>query len=329
MKVLITGGTGFIGSRLALQCLKNGEEVRVLGQENNSVERHNRHEVQAAGAEVVVGSIVGDVALPGLLEGIDVVFHLAACQHEANVPDQRFWDVNVNGTRNLLEASLQAGVRRFVHGSTIGVYGGATRGVIDEQSALNPANIYGITKLEGERVVQRFREKIPTVIVRISETYGPGDQRLLKLFKGIDKRIFIMIGKGENLHHQIYIDDLVEGLILAAKEGEAVGKMLPLAGKEPVTTNQMVGIIAKVLGKSVRGFRAPMLPFLFLAVLMEKTLRPLGIQPPLHRRRMDFFIKSFVLSQEAARQVLKFIPKVSFEQGAAETAKWYKRMGYL
>lgn len=329
MKILITGGTGFIGSRLALRCLERGDSVRVMGQENNSAEAENRRLIESRGAEIVLGSVTEKDKLSEAVRGVDLVYHLAAAQHEANVPDQHFWDVNVTGTRNILEASVAAGVKRFVHGSTIGVYGSMLKGEIDESSPVKPDNIYGVTKLEAERLVFSFREKMPVVIIRISETYGPGDRRLLKLFKAIDKKAFFLIGSGENIHHLIYIDDLLQGLFLAATAEKAVGKVFVLSGRGSVTTNEMVETIAKELGTRIPKFRAPFWLFLLIATMMEKTLRPMGVQPPLHRRRMDFFKKSFLFSQKEAQRNLGFVPKYSFSDGVARTAKWYSEMGYL
>jgi nucleoside-diphosphate-sugar epimerase len=328
MKVLITGGTGFIGSRLTLRCLEKGYSVRILGQENTLAESENKALIEEKGAEVVLATVTDRESVFESLEGIDIVFHLAAAQHEMNIPDERFWDVNVNGTRNMLEASVQAGVKRFVHGSTIGVYG-ALEGVIDERSPCEPDNIYGVTKLEGERLVLSFKEKLPVVIIRISESYGPGDRRLLKLFKAIDKNVFLMIGDGKNVHHLIYIDDLIDGFLLAATAEEAIGNVFVLSGKEPVTTNEMVAVITEQLGKNMPKFRLPLVPMLIVATFVEKLLRPIGVQPPIHRRRMDFFRKSFTFSQEMASRVLGFTPKVDFRQGVLETANWYKKMGYL
>jgi nucleoside-diphosphate-sugar epimerase len=329
MKTLITGGTGFIGSRLALKCLERGDSVRVLGQENTEAEASNRKLIEANGAEVMLAAVTDKEKVTAAVKGIDVVFHLAAAQHEANVPDQHFWDVNVTGTRNVLEASAAAGVGWLVHGSTIGVYGSAPEGTIDERTPVAPDNIYGVTKLEGERLALSYADRLPVVAIRISETYGPGDRRLLKLFRAINKRTFVMIGNGENLHHPIYIEDLIEGFLLAASCEAAVGKVLVLSGKEPVTTNEMVETIAQQLGTRVRGFRAPLAPFLALAVVVGKTCGPLGIQPPIHPRRMDFFRKSLVFSQEEASRVLGFVPQRTFEYGVRETATWYREMGYL
>jgi nucleoside-diphosphate-sugar epimerase len=329
MNILITGGTGFIGSRLALRCLERGDDVRVLGQANTPAEEEHRQLLESSGAAITLASVTDPERVLDVLQGVDIVYHLAAAQHEANVPDQRFWDVNVTGTRNLLEASLKADVKRFIYGSTIGVYGGGGQGPIGEASPLQPEHVYGVTKLAAENLVLSVQHKIPVVIIRISETYGPGDHRLLKLFRAIKTRMFFVIGSGANMHHLIYIDDLVDGLFLSATVEEAVGKTFVLAGNEPITTNEMVTTIADHLGVPTRRFRVPLFPFLMGAALLETILRPLGIQPPLHRRRMDFFRKSFAFSLEQPAQTLGFTPRYSFHQGVAETVRWYTKMGHL
>jgi dihydroflavonol-4-reductase len=329
VNVLITGGTGFIGSRLALNCLKNGEHVTIFGQENTEAESLNRKLVENAGASVILGSVTDRSTIFEIMRDIDIVYHLAAIQHEMNVPDQKFWDINVAGTKNVLEASVKGDIKRYIHGSTIGVYGTALEGKLNEQSPTQPDNIYGITKLEGEKLALSFQTKIPVVVVRISETYGPGDRRLLKLFKGIKNKTFFMIGDGKNLHHPIYIDDLVHGLSLAASIEGLSGKTFVLPGKEIVTTNQMVDTIAHEFGTKIPRFRAPLSLFIFLATIMELSLRPIGVQPPLHRRRMDFFTKSFIFSMEQSSKLLGFTPHVKFQEGVNYVAKWYTEMGYL
>ena len=329
MKVLITGGTGFIGSRLALHSLQKGHSVTIIGQENNAVESQNRCLIEAQGGQTAICSVTDREKIFDVIKDADVVYHLAAAQHEANVPDKTFWDVNVNGTRNVIEASLDARVKRFVHGSTIGVYGTSLEGRLDELSPVKPDNIYGITKLEAENLVRSFREKLPVVVIRISETYGPGDHRLLKLFKAIKKNAFCLIGNGQNVHQLIYIGDLIDGLNRAASIEEAVGKVFVFSGKDALTTSRIVEIIAAELGRKVPRLGLPLPPFVALAAVMEAICRPLGIQPPLHRRRMDFFKKSFQFSQQQSREIMGFMPRVSFAEGVAETAKWYRGAGYL
>jgi dihydroflavonol-4-reductase len=329
MNLLITGGTGFIGSRLAFRCLERGDSVTVLGQANNSTEEENRKVLESRGAIMHLATVTDREHVSRALKQVDCVYHLAAAQHEANVPDQHFWDVNVEGTRNVLEASVRTGVKHIVHGSTIGVYGASLEGAIDERSALRPNNIYEQTKLAAEKLVLDYKDKLPVSIIRISETYGPGDRRLLKLFKAIKKNVFFIIGNGNNLHHLIYIEDLIEGMFLAASVKEAQGQIFVMAGKEILTTNEMTAIIARQLGVKIPKMHAPIAPFLAAAVVLEAICRPLGIQPPLHRRRMDFFRKSFTFTMDRPEKTLGFLPKKGFIEGVAETVKWYDEMGLL
>ena len=298
---MITGGSGFIGSRLAIKSREMGYFVKVLTQVNTAAEEENLDEMRSHGIEVFVGAVTDKDIAERAVKDADVVFHLAAAQHEANVPDEYFRNINVEGTRTVIEACIREGVGRFVYGGTIGVYGSALDGEIDEESPQRPENIYGVTKAEAEKLVAEYADKMPVSIVRISETYGPGDRRLLKLFKAIDSGMFFMIGPGENKHQLIYVDDLIDGLYLAATTGNAVNETFVLAGREVLTTNEMANSIAKAVGKSVRKLRAPLWVFMLAATILETVLKPLGIQPPLHRRRMDFFQKELLFFQGKAQ----------------------------
>ena len=328
MRILITGGTGFIGSQLAYSCLNKGYAVRVLGQTNNEAEKANLRKLKEAGVECVICSITDKPKVGEALKGIDAVFHLAAAQHEMNVPDEHFWKVNVDGTKTLLRSCLERGVKFVLHGSTIGVYG-ELRGVITEESPCRPDNIYGITKFEGEKVARSYADRIAVSIIRIPEVYGPGDRRLLKLFKAVRGGRFIIPGKGKNLHHPIFVRDLIDGFFCALEKKEAKGETFLLSGPRPVTTEEMVECVAGALNVQLKVIHVPFWPFWAAAFLMEKTLRPLGIQPPLHRRRMDFFKKSFELSSRKARELLGFEAKTDFAQGARLTAEWYEKEGLL
>jgi nucleoside-diphosphate-sugar epimerase len=329
MKILVTGGTGFIGSRLALDARGQGHQIVVAGQLNSDAERARAQELANAGVRIEQGPLQDPAYARRVADGCEVVIHLAAAQHEANVADAYFFDVNVNGTQTLLDASKSAGVRRFVYGSTIGVYGDSSGQTLDENTPPRPANVYGRSKLRAEEVVNSYRQVLETSIVRISETYGPADFRLLKLFRALNRGRFFIIGSGLNRRQVIHVRDLARGLMLAASCPAAVGETFVMAGGETMTTREMVRQIASALGRSAPSWRAPMWPFLTAAFLFERTLSPLGIQPPLHRRRLDFFRKSFVFSTAKAQKLLDFTPTLSFADGTIETAKWYRDQGYL
>ena len=329
MKVLITGATGFIGSRLSKTCRERGLEVVALGQENNEVEAERNEELRRIGAAVASLDLGSDTALGAHLAGVDIVFHLAAAQHEMNRPDGHFWSINVDGTRRMLEASVAAGVRRFVHGSTIGVYGDSSVAEIDESTPPSPDNIYGVTKAAGEKLVLEYAGRLPVTVIRISETYGPGDRRLLKLFRSIKAGKFLLIGSCRNIHQPIHVDDLADVLLIAAENTAAIGEVFVAPGQEKLTTEQMCRSIAAVLGTPLPRLRLPMLPVLIASIVLEKTLRPLGIQPPLHTRRLDFFHKSLAFSGRKLETVLGVSPARTFAMGARETAEWYERQGLL
>jgi nucleoside-diphosphate-sugar epimerase len=329
VRVAITGATGFIGSRLALRRLAFGDCVRALGRENNPAEAANARELAAAGAQLRSTPVSDRTGLVAAFRGVDVVFHLAAAQHESAMPESYFREVNVEGTRNVMEAACAAGVQRIVHGSTIGVYEALPGMTVNEHTPLVPQNVYGVTKLAAEKVVRCEGKRIPWVIARISESYGPGDRRLLKLFRGAARGLLVQIGGGANLHHMVYIDDLLDGLDAAARVPEAEGRSYVLAGPEPVPTRMLLDAVAGALGgRSVR-LKVPLAPLLALAVVLEHTLAPLRIQPPLHRRRLDFFRKSFAFAQNEAQRDLCYSPKVDLVSGVERTLAWYRAQRLL
>ncbi len=328
-RILVTGGSGFIGSRLALLASQHGHAPTVVTAVNNATERARCDELVNSGVTVIEASLDGTNALSRALESHDAVIHLAAAQHEAERPESYFHQINVEGTRRLLDLAARAGVRRFVHGSTIGVYGSAADRVLDERSPLFPDNAYGRTKAAAESVVRENHADMEYCIVRISETYGPGDMRLLKLFRGIRSGRYLTVGDGENEHQLIYVDDLVRGLLAACEAPAANGATIVLAGAERLTTNAMVAAIGAAVSSRRAVRHAPLWPFLALAYVMELTFGPLGLKPPLHRRRLDFFRKSFRFSTAAAEQLLGFRAETSFSEGARRTAQWYRSKGLL
>ncbi len=326
MRIAISGATGFIGSRLAPKALADGHEINAFGLTSGRAEAPRA----AALARVGIGIAPLDLTAtidPAALAGSDVVIHLAAAQHEMNVPDAHFRAVNVEGTRRLIEAAIAAKVRRFVHASTIGVHGEGD-GVLSETAPLRPDNIYEATKLEAERVVKGHAGRIETVVVRVPETYGPGDMRLLKLFKGVQKGRFVIVGQGQNRHQPIYVDDMAALLLLLAEHPAAHGIFIA-GGPRALTTEAMVAAVRRAIGGTRTPPCLPAAPFLALAWLCERGLRPLGIQPPLHRRRLGFFLKDQPIDAGHVAQILGFTPETDFGEGVARTAAWYRAEGFL
>lgn len=329
MKVLVTGGTGFIGSRMALHCHEQGDEVRVLARRRVRSDRPGIRELDAAGIAIIEGSVTDPASVEPACRGIDVVYHLAAAHNESHVPEDYFRQVNVHGTANVLAAARAAGVKRFVHASTAGVYGPGQDGVIRDTCPLSPNNAYTRSKLEAEALVREAGRELPCVILRLSETYGPADGRLLKLFKGLARGRYLHVGRGDNLHHPIYVADLVRALRLAGEHPAAPDRTWLVAGPRALTTREMVASICRALQRPEPRLRVPLAPLHLAARALETVCPPLGIRPPLHRRRLDFFVKNFQFVADDVRSVLGFTPWIDFDEGAAHTAAWYRQMNLL
>jgi dihydroflavonol-4-reductase len=329
LRLLVTGVSGFIGSRLALHLQRNGVDAVFTGRDANEIERARLRELAAAGVTVRLGDLREAAFVRDIVSGRNAVLHLAAAQHEGHMSDDYFHATNVEATRLLLKASAAAGVRRFVYGGTIGIHGASDAAPINEDSPVDPLNIYTRTKLAAEAVVREFSSRTEIVVCRIGETYGPGDLRLLKLFKAIERRRFVMIGTGENERQPIYVDDLVRALMAAVLRPEAANETILLPGNEVMTTRTMVAHIAAALGKPMPRLRVPMLPVLAAAVASHAVLRPFGLRSPLQPRSLDFFRKSFVFATTKAKTVLGVEPIVPFSEGVQATLRWYRAQGYL
>ena len=331
MKVLITGATGFIGTNLSLHYAQMGHQVVGVSKEATHAERENAADLIQAGVELLKGSITDEVLLRQAINGVDVVFHIAAAMREANIPDQVFWDVNVNATRRLLEFSKEQGVSRFIYCSSIGAMGWSMQKPANEHSPCKPEDIYQVTKKAAEELCLEYHKthSYPVVIIRPADVYGPRDRRLLKLFKGIKKGRFVMIGSGKNEHHMVHVNDLVAAFSLAATVEEAVGQIFIIAEDCPVQLNRLVEIVAEETGSSLPKFSAPLLPVQAAAVVVEGICKPLGIQPPLYPRRVDFFRTDYSFDITKAQQVLGYKPQFDIRRGVRDTLKWYKQREML
>ncbi len=326
MKALVTGANGFTGSYLTKHLLNKGYDVRVLVRKNSNLSTLEGLPVEYAYADLAADDPVEDA-----VAGVDVVFHIAALYRAENVPKRMFWAVNVEGTRKLLQAAKKADVKRFVHCSTVGVQGEIKNPPAKEEDPYNPGDYYQESKMEGELLALNFfkKENLPGTVVRPVGIYGPGDTRFLKLFKYIYNGKFRMIGSGKVLYHLTYVEDLVAGIALAGEKEEALGEIFTIGGNEYVTLNELVEKIARILDRPVPKTRIPVWPVWLAGLLCELTFKPLGLEPPIFRRRVDFFIKDRAFDISKAKRLLGYEPRVSLDEGLKITADWYKQQGWL
>ena len=326
-RVLVTGAAGFTGVSLALSLAAAGHHVRGLVRT-----RERLSALEQAGIQTVVGDIRNPAVVQEAIRGIDTVYHLAAVYRRAGVPDSEYREVHVDATRQLIELSAAAGVRRFVHCSTVGVHGSvAGDGPATEDAPFDPGDIYQLTKLEGERAAIETAELtgVPLTVIRPGPIYGPGDRRLLKLIGGVARRRFALLGDGSPRFQMVYIDDLTEGFRLAAESPRAAGRTYILTGDEAPTLNELVHEIAGVAQVKSPPFRLPVWPFWLAGALCEAVCVPLGIEPPVYRRRVKFFTSNRWFDTSRARAELGFAPKVSLREGLRRTLDSYRQLGWV
>ena len=327
MKALVTGANGFTGSYLVRHLLEKGYDVRALVRKSS-----NLSALDGLPIEYAYTNLADDVPLAdSVMAGIDIVYHIAALFRAENVSQKLFWDINVGGTQKVLQAAKIAGVKRFVHCSTIGVQGEIEHPPATEEAPYRPGDYYQESKRDGEMLALQFfeRENMAGTVVRPAGIYGPGDTRFLKLFKYINNGQFKMLGNGKVLYHLTFVEDLVKGIALAGEKEAAISEVITIAGNEYVTLNELVQAIATVLNRPVSKLKFPVWPVWLAGLMCEIVCKPLSIDPPIYRRRVDFFIKDRAFDISKAKRLLGYEPQVSLEEGLQRTAAWYKAEGLL
>jgi nucleoside-diphosphate-sugar epimerase len=324
--VALTGASGYTGGRLLAALRDRGDEVTVLVRPKSLSET-----VTARASSVVEGDLSDARAVNRLVAGSDAVLHAAAVYRTAGHPDSWYREVNVLGSERLLEAAARHGVRRFVHTSTVGVHGHVEHPPADETAPLAPGDVYQATKAEAETLAFEYHRKrgVPVAVVRPGAIYGPGETRLLKLFRAIARGRYAVVGSGRTFYHPVYIDDLVAGFLLALDRPEAVGEAFLVCGPRYASQDELAALIARHTGGRVLPFRIPARPIQWAGDLVEAVCVPLGVEPPLHRRRVDFWTKSRAFTIEKARRLLGYQPQTDLEEGIARTAAWYREAGWL
>jgi nucleoside-diphosphate-sugar epimerase len=329
MRILVTGGTGFTGKALALRLIGDGHQAVVL----DCKEGLRTEELRQAGAEVLIGSVTDPAIVRRAAKGVEIVHHLAAAFRELNVPEEHYRRVNVDGTRNVLEAAAGAGVRRLIYCSTCGVHGDVKAPPANENAPIAPADYYQRTKYMAEPIVAEYAQeaRIETVTLRPAAIYGPGDlERFAMIYRQVAKGWFPMFGDGKALYHTNYIDNLVDAFVLAQNADAAIsGRAYLIADEEYLTTEDLVRRVAKAIGVDVSIRRFPLLPARIAGHICEAVCRPIGISPPIFPRRVDWYRQNRAFSIDRARSELGYTPRISVDEGLRRTGEWYKREGVI
>ena len=327
MKVLVTGGTGFTGKALVRRMLDEGHEVVAVDYK----EGYKTAEIRDWGANLVLGSITDAATVERCMRGVEVVHHVAAAFRELNVPRSHYHEVNVEGTRLLLQAALEHGVRKFVYCSTCGVHGNVDHPPGGEDAPIQPADYYQATKYEAEPIVLDYVAKgLKSTILRPAAIFGPGDTgRYRMIFRQLKRGWFPMFGSGQVLYHPLYIDNFLDAFVLAMEPDKGVGAAYLIADDHYVTIEDLVRRSARAMGTGVRFVRLPVWPIVAAGHVVEAACKPFGLEPPIHPRRVDWYRQTRAFKIDKARRELGYQPKVGLDEGLRRAAAWYEQEGLL
>jgi dihydroflavonol-4-reductase len=327
MTILVTGATGFLGSALTTELVRQKQNVRILARD----EQKAREQFGEA-VTIIRGEITDVDQVERAVDGATIIYHLVGKLYHPSVPAELYQYTHVEGTRNLLKACKgQKQLKRIVHCSTTGVLGETGETPAAEDAPFAPTNPYEATKLRGELVaLKAYKEDgLPVSVARPGLAYGPGDLHLLGFFKSIKKGMFRVIDGGKALLHPIYIDDMTSAFLLCAERPEAIGQSYNFAGEQAVTIRELSTSIAHSMDCELPKGSIP----LWLANLASDIFSVIpgikGENAPLTRSRVQFLTRSRVYDISKAKSELGFVPIVGLETGMKNTAEWYHKHGYL
>jgi nucleoside-diphosphate-sugar epimerase len=283
------------------------------------------------GVSVFIGDICDKQVLAEAFDGCEWVFHTVSNFRTASGPPESYHRINVDGTATALEAAREAGVKRFIHCSTIGVHGDVAESPATETSPFNPGDLYQETKLEAEKLAraEAGKDGMEVVVVRPCSMYGPGDLRMLKMFRMLSNKTFFKVGPCRENFHAGYIDDVVDGFLRAASAPGISGEVFIVGGARYVPLEEYIDTAAAAIGAPRPFLRLPYSLLIAAAWACEKLFVPLGKEPPLHIRRVRFFKNNRAFTIDKARRVLGYSPKVELDDGMRRTVNWYRQRGLL
>lgn len=323
--ILVTGGTGFVGRHFVAALAGRGEAVRVLSR---------RHwDPGPLSAEGVQGDLLDSDSLPPALHRVTAVVHLAAVLPGPHTQDRDLWESNVEGTRRIARAARKAGVKRFVHVSSAGVYGdgdGNGQAPHTESAACHPTNAYELSKLDAEKALaEELRgSKVVWTVLRAGGLYGPGRARAVELYRQVARRRLWLHGPARVLLHPTHVLDLVQAILLAVDAADLGGETLNVAGDRSLLYPELIRMVAERLGVRTTHVALPYPVAWTLAAAGERFLGVFGAPAPARLRRLRRRFVNRALDTTKVREKLRFVP-IALERGLDETIAWARHEGLL
>jgi nucleoside-diphosphate-sugar epimerase len=318
--VLVTGGTGFVGRNLLEKLTSSGESVRCLVRASSSTRGFPE------GVETAVADLETGKGIPAALEGVDTVIHLAGVTKALSPAGYYAGNATATGT---LARALQGRSIRFVHVSSLAAIGPSLDGLpVDEEAIPHPVSTYGKSKLEGERIARALAPD--AVIVRPPVVYGPRDTAVLQVLKSVAQGMVLEIAGGERWFSAIYVDDLVDGLLRAARATTSAGKAYFLTYRQPSTWRELGTIAAQIMQRKPRILRVPMAAANTVAFFIEGWSHITRNPAIISREKVaEASCRFWTCSAARAAADLDFEAPTPLASGLAKTLAWYKEAGWL
>jgi dihydroflavonol-4-reductase len=313
MIAVITGANGFLGRHLVEDQLAGGMTVRAV-----DVHTERLSTLRAgAGLDIFQADICDRDAMKKIVTGADVVFHLASAHLSVTLSEDAYWRINRDGALALARLCHEAKVARFVHISSVGVYGAITDPPADEETPCHPDLIYEKSKLAGEEAVLDYARHsgFPLTVIRPVWVYGPGCPRTEKLFRSLRKGTFFYVGSGRSLRHCVHISDFIQACELCSVRPEASGEVFIIGDAAAVTLRQLLEAMAEAAGCRRPWIHLPLGLVHPLFACVEWLFLKLGREPVVSTRTLKFFTNNTAFSIAKARKLLGFEPKYGVAEG--------------
>jgi UDP-glucose 4-epimerase len=323
MKILLTGGTGFIGQHLARALVDNGYEVNCLARNPELTGR------LPSNVNVFYGDLSKNRELSKCMDGVDVVIHVAAQLGHYGIPRETYYEVNYRATVDLLEMAIEHRVSQFIFCSAPFVVGLGER-LSSEDAPYAPKGDYSESKVLAEKSIQeKSAGKIHYTILRTSYVYGPGDTRRVLLYKGIMRRRFVLTTNGKAHLQPTYVSDIVDGFLLAIKNEKAYEQIINLGGEE-CTVQDYLECIANAVGSRLIKINIGYLLSILGASVVDFISRLFFGKPGfVTKSRIDFLSLDHSCKIDKAERLLNYKPQVSLQKGIDLTIRWAREQGYL
>lgn len=323
MKAFITGATGFIGSHLADTLLNDdNNEIRCLV-------RSGHKWLTGKPVNIIKGDLHSLDALKEGMQGVDVVFHLAAI---VKAPSKNiFTRNNVDATENVIRTAQRLGVKKIVILSSLAATGPSFSRPVTETDPLMPVSMYGESKKEMEEMLKRVvRDEDSVTVLRPPAVYGPREDQIFSVFKAASNGIFPIIGDGDLTRLSlVHVQDVVQGLLLAAKNNQPHINTYFISSEKTYTWNEIKAATAHALGKRI--YSIPINPGLVKKIsgIIEDIASVIGKYPVINREKAAELVLEWTCSVDKAKNELGYSQKVSLEDGINQTIDWYKVHNWL